>query len=147
MKSVETAKDDFSRIIELLNQALKLEYSLIIHYPRIASSIDDEGTKEMVIKLGEYSTHHADVVAKAIRELGGEPMWKFDSFPELASLIPIFRVQLDKEKLALSLHTEVANSVPNTMLRDKFTQIAQEEEEHIKLVETILSRLGEKEVL
>jgi bacterioferritin len=145
MRSIKTPKDDFPRIIELLNQVLKLEYSLIIHYPRIASYIDDEETKEMVIRLCEYSMPHADVIAKAIRELGGEPIWNFDPFPELASLIPLFRVQLDKEKLALSLHTETANLVPNPMLRDKIARMANEEKEHIKLVETILSRLGEKE--
>ncbi len=147
MKHTKTAKDDFSRIIELLNQSLRLEYSLIIHYPRIASYIDDEETKKMAMRLGEYSTHHADVVAKAIRELGGEPIWSFDSFPVSENLISIFRAQLDKEKLALSLHTEAANLFLNPMLRDKFTQMAREEKEHIKLVETILSRLGEKEAL
>ena len=147
MMSAKTAKDDSPRIIELLNQTLKLEYSLIIHYPRIASSIDDEENKEKAIRLGEYSTRHADVVAKAIRELGGEPIWNSDSFPKSASLTQIFRTQLDKEKLALRLHTEVANLVPNLIWRDKFTQIAKEEKEHIDLIETILSKLGEKEVL
>ena len=147
MKREKTAKDASPRIIELLNQVLKLEYSLIIHYPRIASYIDDEETKETAVRLGEYSTRHADVAAKAIRELGGEPIWNFDSFPELTSLIPIFRIQLDKEKLALSLHTEAASLAPNPMLRDKFTQMAKDEKEHIKLVETILSRLGDKQIL
>ncbi len=97
MQSVRMAKDDFPEIIELLNQALKLEYSLIFHYPRKANSIDDEETKEAAIRLGEYSTHHADVVAKAAQELGEDPIWNFDSFPESASLISIFRTQLYKE--------------------------------------------------
>ncbi len=147
MKSVKTTKDVYPRIIEVLNQSLKLEYSLITHYPRIASSIDDEEIKKMAIRLGEYSTRHADIVARAIQELGGEPIWNLDPFPESASLIPIFRIQLDKEKLALSLHTEEANLIPNPMLRGKFTRMAEEEKEHIKLVEAILSKLGEKEGL
>lgn len=138
------AKDDPSRIIELLKQALKLEYSLIIHYPRVASRIDDKETKEMAIRLGEDSVRHADVVAKAIEELGEKPVWSFDPFSESAGLIPIFQIQLDKEKQALNLHTEAANSVLNPMLRDRFNQLAEEEKGHIKLVETILSRLGEK---
>jgi bacterioferritin len=147
MKSAKTAKDDSPRIIELLNRALKVEYSMIIHYPRIASSINDKETKEMASRLGEYSMRHADVVAKTIQELEGEPIWRFDSFPESESLIPIFRIQLDTEKLALSLHTQVADLVLNPVLRDKFTQMVKEEREHIRLVETILSRLGEKDVL
>jgi len=144
MKSVKTAKDDSPRIIELLNQALKVEYGMIVHYPRIASSIDDKETKEMALRLGEDSVRHADVVAKAVQELGGKPIWSFDSFPEFDNLVQIFRIQLDKEKRALNLHTEVASLVLNPVLRDKFTQIAKEEKEHIKLVETILSKLGEK---
>ncbi len=147
MKKVKTAKDASPRIIELLNQVLKVEYSLIIHYPRIASYIDDEETKETAVRLGEYSTRHADVAAKAIRELGGKPIWNFDPFPEVDSIIPIFRIQLNKEKQALNLHTEAANLVTNPVLRDKFTQMAKEEKEHIKLVETILSRVGDKQVL
>ncbi len=147
MKHTKTAKEDSPKIIKLLNQSLRLEYGLIIHYPRIASSIDDEEAKETAMRLGEYSTRHADVVAKAIRELGGEPIWSFDSFPESANLIPIFRAQLDKEKLALRLHMKAASLAPNPILRDKFTQMAREEKEHIKLVETILSRLGEKKII
>lgn len=147
MKRTKTAKEDSPGIIELLNQSLRLEYGLIIHYPRIASSIDNEEAKETAMRLGEYSTRHADVVANAIRELGGEPIWSFDSFPESENLAQIFRAQLDKENLALSLHIKVASLVPNPMLRDKFTQMAKEEKEHIKLVETILSRLDEKQVL
>ena len=60
-----------SKLIELLNQALHIEYSMILHYPRLASSIEDEETKKLVLELGLASTTHADVVARAIRELGG----------------------------------------------------------------------------
>ena len=56
------AKD--SGTTEFLNQILKLEYSLIIYYPRLASSISDPEIKDLVLKLGKYSIRHADIVAK-----------------------------------------------------------------------------------
>jgi hypothetical protein len=39
MDSGKTAKGEHRKIIDLLNKILKLEYSLIIHYPRIASYV------------------------------------------------------------------------------------------------------------
>ena len=141
MDSGKTAKGEHRQIIDLLNKILKLEYSLIIHYPRIASYVQDEETKEMVLKLGEYSTRHADITAKTIQELEGEPVWDFEPFPELENLTSIMHNQLDKEKLALRLHAQAANLAPNPSLRDTFTQLSNEESGHIELVKTILSRL------
>ena len=60
-----------SKLIELLNQALRVEYSIILYSPRLASSIEDEEIRKLVLELGHASTTHADVVARAIRELGG----------------------------------------------------------------------------
>ena len=54
-----------------LNKALTLEYTLIVHYPRLASMIKDADTRELVNELGSASIKHADVVADAIVRLGG----------------------------------------------------------------------------
>ena len=86
---------DASLIIELLNQALNIEYSLIVHIPRIASLIEDEETRELVLKLGNDSIKHADVVAHAIENLGGIPAWSFESFPAETDIVTIFQKQVD----------------------------------------------------
>ena len=39
-------------LLGLLNQTLELEYTLIIHYPRIASAIRDPETKQLAQSLG-----------------------------------------------------------------------------------------------
>ena len=130
-----------SQIVDLLNQALKLEYSIIIHMPRIASSIEGEETREKALILGSASIKHADTVANAISTLGGNPEWAFESVPVGKDMVEIFEKQLDKEKLALKLHQESASLIQDRALKLKFEQLAKDEEWHIKIVKDILLRL------
>ena len=139
MKEKKQAKSP--QIVDLLNQALKLEYSIIIHIPRIASIIADEKTREMALTLGNASIKHADTVASAITMLGGNPEWAFESVPVGEDIVEIFQKQLDKEKLALQLHRESAGLIKDRALKIKFDQLAREEERHIQVVNDILSRL------
>ena len=130
-----------NKLMGLLNQALRLEYSLIVHYPRLANTIKDEETRKLVLELGSASIRHADVVANTITQLGGEPDWSIELYPEDMETVEIFQTQLGKEKLALKLHRESADLVPSSSLQAKLSTLAREEEQHIKIVNRILSRL------
>ena len=129
-------------LLELLNQTLELEYTLIIYYPRIASAIQDKETKQLAQSLGTASIGHADTVAHAITKLGGTPHWSFGSFPAEMDLKKIFKAQLEKEKLALKLHQQVVGMITDFSIRDEFIGLPKEEELHIKTVEKILARLS-----
>ena len=128
--------------VELLNQALELEYTLIIHYPMLAGAIQDEETRGLVLKLGTDSVHHADVVASAITRLGGVPRWQVEPFPADDDLINVFKQQLQKEQLALALHRQNAALAQDKALKDSFAGLQKDEQTHIQLVETILERLA-----
>ena len=41
-KKASSTPESQTDVLSLLNQVLELEYSLIIHYPRLASAIRDE---------------------------------------------------------------------------------------------------------
>ena len=129
-------------LLGLLNQTLELEYTLIIHYPRIASAIRDQETKQLAQSLGTASIAHADTVAKAITRLGGTPHWSFGSFPTEMDLKKIFEGQLEKEKLALKLHQQIVGMITDYSIRNDFIKLPKEEESHIKTVEEILTRLS-----
>jgi len=129
-------------LLGLLNQTLELEYTLIIHYPRIASAIRDQETKQLAQSLGTASIGHADTVAKAITRLGGTPHWSFGSFPTEMDLKKIFEGQLEKEKLALKLHQQIVGMITDYSIRNDFIKLPKEEESHIKTVEKILTRLS-----
>jgi rubrerythrin len=138
-KEKKTAQS--AEILELLKQALKLEYSIIIHMPRIASTIKDEKTREMAQELGTASVKHADIVADAISSMGGIPEWGFEPVPMGKDLVEIFEIQLEKEKQAQQLHEKSASLIKDRDLKLKFKQLASDEEGHAKIVNDILVRL------
>ena len=139
-----TDEDTVSALVKRLNQALRVEYSLIIHYPYIANLIRDEEIKKLATELGAASIHHADVVATIISELGGKPEWSFDPFPEGNDIKKIFRIQLSKERAALQLHKGSAEMFPPNAHSEALSALAKEEEQHIQIVEVILSKLSPK---
>jgi bacterioferritin (cytochrome b1) len=131
-----------SELVKRLNKALRLEYSLIIHYPYIANLIRDRKVKILATELGGASIHHADVVASIITRMGGKPEWAFDQFPEGTDIQKIFRVQLSKEQAALQLHKGSAEMFRAGEHREALIELATEEEQHIQVVERILSLLA-----
>jgi len=140
-KKDEKTEEASESLMDRLNRALRLEYSLIVHYPRLANSIKDAETRKLVLELGSASIHHADVVANTITQLGGEPDWSLEFYPEDMDMVEIFQTQLEKEKLALQLHRESADMVPSSSLAKELSALANEEEQHIQTVNRILSRL------
>jgi len=138
------SEDRVSTLLKRLNQALRVEYSLIIHYPYIANLIRNRNVKTLATELGGASIHHADVVASIIIQMGGKPEWAFDHFPEGADIQKIFRVQLSKERAALGLHRGSAEMFTAGAYREALIGLAMEEEQHIQVVERILSMLSRK---
>ena len=129
-------------LVDLLNQALRIEYTLIIHYPRIANLIRDEETRKLANELGAASIYHADVVSNIITKLGGKPDWSFELFPEGVGIKKIFQNQLARERLALQLHRGSAELMSSSPHSGALSNLAREEEQHIKIVEQILSKLN-----
>ena len=128
--------------IELLNQALQIEYSLIVQYPKFAELIQDGEIQRLIRGLGIASIRHADVVSRTIVQLGGTPEWSFDFEEPGIDVRRIFEIQLEKEKQALELHDQAVNLIEDISLKEEFSQLAQEEKQHIQTVEKILTVLG-----
>jgi rubrerythrin len=129
------------KLLETLSKSLIVEYSLIVHYPRIATMIRDKKIRELVNYLGTASIKHANVIADTITELGGKPVWAFDDLPNTDNPVNIFKIQLEKEKLALELHQQSVSLAPDISLANHFKEIAEEEKKHINTVNQIISNL------
>lgn len=86
------------------------------------------------------------MVLFVLKKLGGgaEPELGIDPFPEGKSLHQIFRLQLEKEKLALWLHSQAAELATDLQMRRSMEIVALEERYHVEVVEKILSWLGEE---
>jgi rubrerythrin len=129
------------QLIELLNTALQMEYTLIVHYPRLAGDIQDDEARALAFKLGTDSVRHADIVSKTITALGGQPAWSFAPLPDYIDLLSIFKTQLNKEKAAFTLYEDAATLTSSRSLADSFTAIANEELRHIEMVELIIKKI------
>ena len=136
------ADDSKHTLIDRLNQALRLEYTLIIHYPYLNNFVKDGEIKELIGELGATSIHHADVVASIISKLGGTPNWSFEPLPGMVDIEQLFQKQLAKERMALQLHKGSAEMMAPGPDRDALQALAKEEEYHVQIAERILSILG-----
>ncbi len=129
-------------VLELLNQALRLEYSIIIHYPRLMNMARDARLKKKISVLGTDSIGHADAVASAVRELGGVPQWSFEAPPDGQDMRRVMEAQLEKEHLAEALHRKVADMMLDPEMRSRFYQMSADEKRHAELVEQILAGMN-----
>jgi len=136
----ETVDNPNAQIIDLLNKVLSLEYTIIIHLPRITGAFKDRAIRDKVLYLSSASVKHANEVASAIEKLGGKPEWSFDPFPDDGDLVNMFETQVEKEQLAHQLHLECVRLLPDG-LKPKFRQIASEEEWHEKAANEVLEYL------
>lgn len=138
---MKAAKGSTKRALEALALNLQVEYRFIFYYPCLARLVPDDGTREIVLVLGEESVRHADAVVQVIRALGGTPPFpSIDTLPDLPAK-ELFRKQLEYEKLALVLHTQAAELVESKW-RESLHRLAEAERRHIAAVEKILERLG-----
>ncbi|MFC1954780.1 ferritin-like domain-containing protein [Chloroflexota bacterium] len=141
----DKANENLQKTIDLMNLTLGVEYSCIVHFPRLSSIVKDEEIQDLIAELGEDSTRHASIVAEAISELGGNPAWAIEPFPDDTEIIDIFRMQLEKEELAFRLHSQNAKSQVDSSIQSKLEDIAKDEAKHIQIVKRILSKLTEHE--
>jgi len=131
-------------IIDLLNRVLKLEYTIVIHLPRISAAFHDREVRDKVLHLSSASVKHADAVATTIEQLGGKPEWDFEPFPDDGDLVKMFEVQVTKEQEARRLHLECARLAPSPVLKDQFRHMAKDEDWHTAVARDILAYLRAK---
>ena len=127
-------------IIELLNQSLKLEYSIVHYLPSLASRLSDEDAKNRIEELTADSQRHASVVSSIIERLGGGPIRSIDKLPDEISLTDALQQQLEREKIAKQAHQQAASLIPDNALKRELSQLAIDEKSHIRTIEYILSK-------
>ena len=128
-------------IINVLNRVLKLEYTIVIHLPRISAAFRDREVRDKVLHLSTASVKHADAVATAVEQLGGQAEWDFEPFPDDGDLVKMFELQVAKEQEAHRLHLECARLAAGPVLKEHFRQMAKDEDWHTAVAQDILNYL------
>jgi bacterioferritin len=144
-KKAGTPEPENRAVVELLNRVLKLEYTIIIHLPRISGAFRDRMIRDKVLHLSSASVKHADEVAGAIEKLGGAAVWEFEPFPDDGNLVKMFEIQVSKEEEAHRLHLECARLAPSITLKEKFRKMAQDEDWHTTVAREVLEYLKQQQ--
>ena len=77
----EQAKNSLE-VVNLMNKALKLGPSSVVHHPRVASQLKDAEARKLAPKLGDDPMGYMDIVSSAGQGLDGKPVWAYDPFPD-----------------------------------------------------------------
>ena len=112
-------------IIDLLNKSLRVEYGMVMNYPRIIDqivNIDKTQSEEFINnceRLGKDSFRHATVVAKLIEELGGQPQFEIVPIDRMIDIQRALVEQLGKEKAVMSIYQDAKRIAQTNQAKTK----------------------------
>jgi bacterioferritin len=141
-------------VITLLNEALATELVCVLRYKRhyfMAKGIHSESIKAEFLQHGNEEMAHADLLAKRITELGGEPDFSPDGLSERShaeyvagdTLNAMIKEDLIAERIAIESYREMiaylADTDPTTQKLLK--EILAMEEEHAEDLASLMSNM------
>jgi len=143
-------------LIRFLNTGLATELVCVLRYRRhhfMAAGIHAQAVAEEFMKHAIEEQSHADMLAKRIVQLGGEPDFSpeglatrsHSEYVEGGDLVEMIRENLVAERIAIESYLEMIRFVgegdPTT--RRMLEKILGTEEEHADELKTLLEQLGE----
>ncbi len=146
-----------AKVIEYLNQALKLELTSINQYFLHSRILQDWGFEKLSKKLHDESIeemHHADKLIQRVLFLEGLPnLQDLDPLGIGETVREMHESDLAGERKAHALYNEAAqycHQVNDTVSRELFETLIGDEEEHIDWLETqltLMEKVGEQNYL
>ena len=143
---------DKATVLRLLNEALATELVCVLRYKRhyfMAKGINSEAIKAEFLQHAKEESGHADLLAKRITELGGEPDFSPDGLSKRShaeyvpgdSLNSMIKENLIAERIAIESYREMVaylgDNDPTTQRMLK--EILAMEEEHAEDLASMLS--------
>ena len=131
-----------TKLIELLNEALYLEYTDTFLYLRQASMVEEEISKTFD-RLALMEMRHADNIAIQINVLGGKSEWEFDYPPIKESTDEILLEHLEREKKHINTYRTLiglAEEERQDQLKLILKGIKSEEEGHLGAIKGLLKK-------
>lgn len=142
------------KMVEFLNQAVKMEMTAAHQYQLHAHVLDDWGLDRLAAQMREEMDEelgHSDLFIERLLFLKATPEIAFHKAPQKADSLPdMFRSDLADEEEAISVYTKAAQhaaELGDIGSRTLFERIALDEEGHKDWLETqldLIERLGEQ---
>lgn len=132
------------KLIELLNEALQVEYTDIFLYPKQSEVIKEKEISEKFEKFGKMELRHADNIAMQILTLGGKPHWNFTFLDTKESIDEILQGHLDREAKNIQLYKNIIEFVDDIGGEDQLKVILEgirsEEESHLGAIKVLIQK-------
>lgn len=148
-------KADRETVINLLNDALATEIVCVLRYKRhyfVASGIHSQAAAPEFLEHANQEQEHADMIARRIVQLGGEPNLSpegmlsrsHSEYIEGETLMDMIREDLVAERIAIDSYREMIDYLgsndPTT--RRMMEEILAVEEEHADDLVNLIERIG-----
>lgn len=125
METVTIKKEAREAIVDLLNKAIRIEYPLILNYPRIIDSLksieqtDDEKLIRDIETVGKDSFRHSGMIAQLINQCGGESAWDIEVVSRVPDVQALLNDQLKREKTVVPIYTEAKKIAERNLTKIK----------------------------
>jgi bacterioferritin len=142
-------------VIKLLNEALATELVCVLRYKRhyfMARGIHSESIKAEFLQHANEEMAHADLLAKRIIELGGEPDFSPDGLSQRShaeyvagnTLTAMIKEDLIAERVAIESYREMIAYITNTdpTTQQLLKEILAIEEEHAEDLASLMSNIN-----
>ena len=134
-----------SDIITILNTVLQVEYSNVVNRLRWANRIGGKATDERISSITRGLMRHFYITCALIRDLGGTPSFGFELPKDETSLRKSLLGQLHKERVAKLGYQRTSELTSDESLREVLLAHKADDEEHIAILEEVLSELVDLE--
>jgi rubrerythrin len=133
-----------AELLDALNQALRLEYSLVVSYPRLAKKLADNTIRETVDALARASLVRAGRIAALLGLMGESPLWTFEAVTDEMEVNDLFLRYQGLEDRSTKMQRRCAELALDEGLKSEFLNLADENQAHARELEKIAraSRFG-----
>jgi len=153
----EGYRADRDTVVRILNEALATEIVCVLRYKRHYYMASGINAKSIAAEFLEHATEeqgHADLIAKRIVQLGGEPdlspetlqSRSHSQYVEGEDIVSMLEEDLVAERIAIDTYREIVQYLGNddSTTRRLMEGILANEEEHAEDLSTLLEELGKK---
>jgi len=153
----EGYRADRDTVVRILNEALATEIVCVLRYKRHYYMASGINAKSIAAEFLEHATEeqgHADLIAKRIVQLGGEPdlspetlqSRSHSEYVEGEDIVSMLEEDLVAERIAIDTYREIVQYLGNddSTTRRLMEGILANEEEHAEDLSTLLEELGKK---
>ncbi len=153
----EGYRADRNTVLRLLNEALASEIVCVLRYRRhyyTATGIHAQAVAEEFLEHANQELGHADLIAKRITQLGGEPDFdpgslltrSHSEYSDADDLLEMIQENLVAERIAIESYSEIIRylGADDPTSRRMMEEILAAEEEHAEDLRILIQVLGTK---